>query len=134
MKKRKRSAIKKSLWGNVSKVIRLKPADSNGYVKCATCDTVKHYKEMQAGHFIPQAQGDACRYIEENIHPQCYRCNINLGGNGPEYNAYMLEMYGQEMIDYLRAKSRTTVKFSIPDLEDMESEWKERLNGLLDSH
>jgi len=131
MKKRKRSVIKKSLWGYISKVIRLKYADDNGYVKCVTCNTIKHYKELQAGHFIPQAQGDACRYIEENIHPQCYRCNINLGGNGAEYYPYMLDMYGQELIDDLRALSKTTVKFTESDLLDMETEWKERLSGLI---
>lgn len=129
-KKRKRSAIKKSLWGYISKVIRLKYADHNGYVKCSTCNTIKHYKEMQAGHFIPQAQGDSIRYIEENIHPQCYRCNINLGGNGAEYYPFMLDMYGQELIDDLRLLSNTTVKFTEADLLDMEKEWKERLDDI----
>jgi len=85
---------------------------------------------MQAGHFIPQAQGDACRYIEENIHPQDYRCNINLGGNGPEYNAYMLDMYGQEKIDELRALSKTTVKLTTSDLLELEEYFSERLKAV----
>ena len=85
---------------------------------------------MQAGHFVPQAQGDAIRYLEENIHPQCYRCNINLGGNGPEYNAFMLETYGQDMIDELRRLSNTTVKLSLSDLEDLIAEFQEKLTDL----
>jgi 6-pyruvoyl-tetrahydropterin synthase len=132
MKKRKRSAIKKSLWGFISKVIRMEFADDNGYVKCATCNTVKHYKELQAGHFIPQAQGDAIRYVEENIHPQCYRCNINLGGNGAEYYPYMIDMYGVEFVDELRQLSKTTRKFSETELLDMEAEWKARYKLLND--
>ena len=130
--KKKRSTIKKRLWKVISEYIRRKHADDNGYVSCVTCGITKHWKEMQAGHFIPQAQGDACRYIEENIHPQDYRCNINLGGNGPEYNAYMLEMYGQEKINELRRLSKTTVKLSISDLEDLEAEYKALLNNLDD--
>jgi len=130
-KKINRSAIQKRLWTVISRVIRLKYADENGYASCVTCGATKHYKDLQAGHYVPQAQGDACRYIEENIHPQCYRCNINLGGNGPEYNAYMLDMYGQDMIDELRRLSKTTVKFTESDLLDMEAEWKERLSGLI---
>ena len=132
MVKKKRSTIKKRLWKVISEYIRRKHADDNGYVSCVTCGITKHWKEMQAGHFIPQAQGDACRYIEENIHPQDYRCNINLGGNGPEYNAYMLEMYGQEKIDELRRLSKTTVKLSISDLEELEAEYNALLNNLDD--
>lgn len=133
MAKQKRSTIKKRLWKVISEYIRRKYADDNGYCSCVTCGITKHWKEMQAGHFIPQAQGDACRYIEENIHPQDYRCNVNLGGNGPEYNAFMLDMYGQEKIDELRALSKTTAKFTIPDLLEMEIEYKQLLENLNDT-
>ena len=67
---------------------------------------------MQAGHFIPQAQGNAVKWDLRNIHPQCYRCNINLGGNGAEYYPFMEETYGKEVIDELRQRSNTTVKIS----------------------
>ncbi len=131
MKKIKRSVLKKRIWKVISLYIRLKYADDNGYVSCVTCGITKHYKQMQAGHFVPQAQGDACRYIEENIHPQDYRCNINLGGNGIEYNAFMLDTYGQEKIDELRKLSRTTAKLSLDDLLEIEREYKELLNNLM---
>ncbi len=119
------------MWKVISLYIRLKYADDNGYVSGVTCGITKHYKQMQAGHFVPQAQGDACRYIEENIHPQDYRCNINLGGNGIEYNAFMLNTYGQEKIDELRKLSRTTAKLSLDDLLEIEREYKELLNNLM---
>lgn len=125
-----KSALKKKLWSLTSEYIRRKFSDEFGMCKCATCETTKHWKEMQAGHFVPKAQGNAVYFVEENIHPQCYRCNINLGGNGPEYNAYMLEMYGQEKIDELRRLSNTTVKFSVSDYEEMIAEVKKRLEEL----
>lgn len=37
---------------------------------------------MHAGHFISKAIGGNELYFhEENVHAQCYNCNINLGGN-----------------------------------------------------
>lgn len=124
------SKLKKDLWKLTSQYVRLSHSDSNGYVKCVTCGIIKHYKEMQAGHFIPQAQGNAVKFDLRNIHPQCYRCNINLGGNGPEYYPFMLNTYGQEVVDELRFKSNTTVKFTKNDLNVMIEDMKTKLNEL----
>ena len=85
---------------------------------------------MQAGHFIPQAQGNAVRFDLRNIHVQCYRCNINLGGNGPEYYPFMLEKYGQDVIDELRKLSNTSVKFTAPELQDMIKEMERKIEGI----
>lgn len=95
-----------------------------------TCGSTKHWKELQAGHFIPKKKGNAVYFVEENIHPQCYQCNINLGGYGAMYNKYMLETYGQEKIDELLALTQTTLKLTIQDLKDIETYYKEALDGL----
>jgi hypothetical protein len=95
-----------------------------------TCGKTKHFKEMQAGHFIPKKKGNAVYFVEENIHPQCYQCNINLGGYGAMYNKYMLEMYGQEKIDELLNLAKTKLKFTVDDLIDIENDYKERLKLL----
>ena len=71
MKKKKLSTVKKRVWTLISRYIRLKNADHNGYVSCVTCGSTKHYKELQAGHFIPQAQGNAVKFDLRNIAPQC---------------------------------------------------------------
>lgn len=80
---------------------------------------------MQAGHFVPKKKGNAVYYVEENIHPQCYQCNINLGGYGAMYNKFMLETYGQEKIDELLALAGTKLKLTEQDLLDLETEYKE---------
>ena len=85
---------------------------------------------MQAGHFVPKKKGNAVYFVEENIHPQCYQCNINLGGYGAMYNKFMLDTYGQEKIDELLDLAQTTVKFTVNDLLDMEDYFKERLQEL----
>ena len=109
----KLSTLTKKRWKLTSKYIRLTYADPHtGMSHCVTCGKVYHYKDLQAGHFIPQAQGNAVKWDFRNIHPQCYRCNINLGGNGAEYYPFMEEVYGKEVINELRALSNTTVKIS----------------------
>ena len=125
-----RSKLKKRLWKIISEYIRRKFADHAGYTTCVTCGTTKHWKELQAGHWIPQAKGDAVRYEEENIHPQCFRCNVNLSGNAGEYYKYMLSMYGLEGMDRLVEQSNQVKKFTVNDLLEIEKDYKERLSEL----
>ena len=127
----KASTLKKKLWRLTSEYVRLSSVDANGYCSCVTCGRTEHYKKMQAGHFIPQAQGNAVRFDLRNIHVQCYRCNINLGGNGPEYYPFMLEKYGQDVIDELRKLSNTSVKFTAPELQDMIKEMERKIEELM---
>jgi len=131
-KKSSRKAKKDKLWELTSKYIRLRQADQNGNVNCVTCGQQMYWEKdgAQAGHFVPQAQGDAVRFDLRNIHVQCFRCNINLGGNGPEYNAFMLKTYGQETIDELRRLSNTTVKYTEADFDDMITTINELIDGL----
>lgn len=125
------STVKRRLWTLVSRYIRQKYADPHtGMCSCVTCGVTKHWKEMQAGHFIPKKKGNSIYFVEENIHPQCYQCNINLGGYGAMYNKFMLETYGQEKIDELLELAQTTVKFSVHDLLEMERDYMELLDNL----
>lgn len=100
--------LRDKAWSLTSQYIRLREADEDGYCRCVTCGITKHWKEQQAGHFIPQARGNAIRWDLRGISPQCYRCNINLGGNGAEYTIYMLDRYGREVVDDLRRVASTT--------------------------
>ena len=125
----KLSTLTKKRWKLTSQYVRQSQSDPHtGIGQCVTCGEVKHYKELQAGHFIPQAQGNAVKWDLRNIHPQCYRCNINLGGNGAEYYPYMEEVYGKEVIDELRRLSNTSVKITRQE----HQEAIEDLNKLLE--
>jgi len=38
-------------------IVRIKASDENGFVKCVTCSTVRHYKDdMAGGHFIERGR------------------------------------------------------------------------------
>lgn len=67
--------LKKELDRVFSIHIRQKYADKNGMVKCYTCSTVKHWRKMQNGHWIPR-NNLATRFSESNCRPQCVGCNM----------------------------------------------------------
>lgn len=74
-KKPSQAKLKKKLDTIFSQYIRLKYADQNGMVHCYTCSTVKHWKEIQNGHWIPR-NNLATRFSEDNCRPQCVACNM----------------------------------------------------------
>lgn len=57
---------------------------------------------LHAGHFIPSSTcGIRLRYDLRNIRPQCFFCNIHLGGNGSEFYRKLVQEVGQEAVDTL---------------------------------
>lgn len=130
-KKKSRKLLKKTAWDLLSKIIRLKYADDNGYCSCVSCGTTKHWSEMQAGHFIPKAKGNVVYFLEENIHPQCVSCNMFQDGNLTPYTLFMIDTYGRDEVDRLQAMVTEKLKITEADYEDMIEEYKGRLKILL---
>lgn len=114
-------------WELTSKYVRLREADEDGFNRCVTCGITKPWQELQAGHFVPQAQGNAARWDLRNIHPQCFRCNINLGGNGAEYGPYIRDRYGAEGLDEIRKLAGQTRPMRRADYEAIIDEMAKRL-------
>lgn len=52
--------------------------------KCFTCGKRLRYADRQAGHFIPRVV-KWTRWDLDNIHTQCYECNVQKGGNLSRY-------------------------------------------------
>lgn len=122
---------KKVAWDLLSKIIRLENSDPNGYCTCVTCGTTKHWTELQAGHYIPKAQGNAVYFLEKNIHPQCVECNMFRGGNLKRYTAYMIETYGHEEVTHLYKTKNESIKISDSDYKNMIISFKYRLAQLM---
>lgn len=100
-----------------STYIRLKDA-VGAKARCVTCGAVRHYKEMQNGHFIPRGNFPV-RWDEMNCHVQCKHCNETLNGNLTKYKIYMISKYGVQAVEELKLKSVTGPKISTPDLREM---------------
>lgn len=94
--------LKKELDAIFSKYIRLKYADESGMVACYTCSTVKHWKEMQNGHWIPR-NNLATRFEERNCRPQCVGCNMFNRGRPDEF-AVRLIREGENLEGLIKTK------------------------------
>jgi hypothetical protein len=99
----------------LQKLVRMKAADSYGMAECVTCGVRKHWKELQGGHFISRVK-TAHKLLEENIHPQCQRCNGPLRGNPIPYSLYMIDTYGREFVDELERTKNQGIKYCRADL------------------
>ena len=63
-------------------------------------------------------------FDEDNVHGQCYNCNINLGGNQYEY----AKRLGLTKAEILSAKKRRISKWSEEDYLNKIEHYK-KLNG-----
>ena len=119
-------SLKKKAWTLLSKAIRLEAADKNGICKCVTCGQQKPWKEIQAGHLV-SGRTNGILFDERGIFPQCYSCNCCRQGMGPEYTLFIIENYGQGLVDELIQKRREAVTFTRGELEEMIEGYKERI-------
>lgn len=113
----------------LQKLVRLKPADDNGYVRCVTCGEWAHWKDMQGGHFISR-KSTKWKLVEENVHPQCPGCNgfLMKYGNGKQiYTAWMIDHYGREMVDHMLATCGETKKYTRSEVADIAADFKAQI-------
>lgn len=97
---------KQRAWEWCSKYIRLRDSIEN-IGTCCTCGKwISAFSRDcgDAGHFIPRGIGGSSGvyFDERNIHLQCKRCNKWGHGRPVEYQQFMLNKYGQKVIDELK--------------------------------
>ena len=114
----KRSSYVRTLDDVFSHYLRQKYADDNGFVRCYTCDTVLHWKDIQCGHYYSRGS-QATRWDEKDCRPQCYSCNVGKNGNYPVFAERLRDEIGDDGMDELKRLSHATSKFSRPDLLDL---------------
>lgn len=95
--------IEKRLDKLVQTVQRCEGADENWTAICVTCGRrVNCFGKncMQGGHFIPRGC-KITRWVGENVHPQCTRCNGFLNGNYIMYSRWMQVHYPEDYLHLL---------------------------------
>tara|TARA_R100001460_G_scaffold94390_1_gene136470 strand:- start:391 stop:789 length:399 start_codon:yes stop_codon:yes gene_type:complete len=123
-KKLSRSKLVKKLDTVFSKYIRISSADKNGYCTCVTCGVVKHWKEIQAGHFMSRKHYST-RWDERNVASQCVSCNMFKQGEQYKFSLFL----GKDQAEVLYLKSKETVKFTNNELEEMIKDYEAKLNN-----
>jgi len=116
--------LKRKLWSLFSEYIRRRDADIDGNTKCISCPIIKHWKEMDCGHFLPKSLGLSVYFLEKNTAAQCQKCNLSLQGNQYNYALALKARYGDSVIDELEAIKNTPAKFSRVDYEEMIEKYK----------
>lgn len=100
--KRKRrtpeARLRVQLWELCKEIIRKRYGNI-----CYTCGKEGlSGSSWQTGHFIPRSVcGAYLRYDLRNLRPQCYRCNIDLSGNGAVFYRNLVRDEGQAYVDTL---------------------------------
>lgn len=113
----------------LQKLVRLKAADDNGMVSCVTCGVWRHWKDMQGGHFIGR-RSTKWKLVEENCHPQCVGCNgflMNHGNGKQIYTAWMIDMYGRELVDHMLATCGETKKYTRSEVAEIVADFKAQI-------
>jgi hypothetical protein len=106
-----------------------KSYDIGGYVKCYTCGSVKPCKGgihgIHAGHYVSRKSWKTMFHLD-NIRPQCYDCNVHLGGNRKEFEKRLNLEKGYDIAGELLRLSNTidASKRSIEVLKAMGKQFR----------
>ena len=117
MRKISRKGLVKKLDKLFSEYIRTRYA-MDDMVRCITCNTIRHWKEIDAGHFCSRRHYST-RWNSTNVQNQCKKCNGFMGGENYLFGKYLDKTHGVGTADELIKLSRQITKFTDQDLKDM---------------
>jgi len=87
-------------------------ARGKGYF-CISCS--KPSNQLQAGHFYSAGNYPRLRHEENNVWPQCLKCNFHLHGNLIEYRRMLIAKIGLKEVEKLdiiaQSSKRQTFKW-----------------------
>ena len=109
-----------------SRYIRLRDSDSNGMCKCITCDTVKHWKDMDCGHFQSRRY-TATRYHEQNANAQCQRCNKYQSGEQYLHGKEIDLKFGSGTAEFITKLARSIYKLNKNEVMSIAKEYKSKM-------
>ena len=124
-KKKTASKLRKEVDKWFSLWVRISNSDEYGMCTCITCGTRKHWKEIQAGHFMSRRHM-ATRWHEDNVKPQCVKCNMYSQGEQFKF----AQALGLKLANKMQKISVTSVKYTANELEYMVMDLKKKVKEL----
>ena len=112
-----------------SQFVRLRATDDRGLGECYTCGSVRHWSEVDAGHFMSRACMST-RFDELNVQFQCKRCNGFRSGEQYLFAKHLDQQYGEGTAERLLIESKKTRKFTRDELEQMFHHYKRKVDEL----
>ncbi len=109
--------------------VRLRGANNDGNVPCCSCGKVVFWRDVDAGHFIPR-QNKSTRYHEKNVFPQCRKCNRFDNGNPAGYAKFLINNFGDGILDELIYLSHQAKKWTQFEIDNMRDYYKQQAKEL----
>lgn len=124
----KNGSYKKLLWRFLSLYVRQR----DGGV-CISCGKKDHWRNTDAGHYIPKTAGLSTYFDERNVNCQCTRCNRWMHGNLSAYAVAMRKKYGDNILEELDEQRKVVRKISTEEYKKLVEEYKNKLldNGYI---
>jgi hypothetical protein len=135
-KMNKKQFYSSTAWKHFSKYVLTYYANKEGYVKCATCTSIKHVsdKELHLGHLIKVFDGNSSNFSvafdERNVLPQCSKCNTFQGGRELEMLEAIKKKFGNDVYDQLKFKKRQFYKLDKVELKEISDHYREKLKKI----
>lgn len=123
------SSAKKTCDEWFSRYVRIRDANNNGLCKCVTCDTVKHWREMDCGHFQSRRY-TATRWHEQNAHSQCQGCNKYQAGEQYKHGKAINDLYGEGTAEFITQLSRSLHKMNKSEIMELARYYKQETETL----
>jgi hypothetical protein len=116
---KKHSAWEEDLQKLVNKWVRVVRDRDLPCISCGTTVTVR----WEAGHYISRGANNTLRFVLDNIHKQCHRCNVQLSSNAVMYRSGLVKKIGAERVEWLEGP-HPVKKLSIPELKEQIAHYK----------
>lgn len=118
---------------SLQKLVRLKAADSNGYLSCVSCDKRLHWKEAQGGHLIERGK-TAVKLLEEQVNPQCPSCNLfgmrYRSSTVLAYRRFMVDRHGEDFVQWIESEARKVKKYTRSEVAEIKADFDQRIAEL----
>lgn len=101
------SVLQRKLWEECRRIIKKKYGNV-----CYTCGAKElTSSNWQIGHMLAKASvGAYLKYDLRLLRPQCFRCNIHMGGAGAMFVENMRRLEGNTYVDAIFSDKKITVK------------------------
>ena len=84
---------------------------------CISCGTTQS-DAWHAGHYKTAKAYPELRFDENNVHKQCFHCNVNLSGNIEGYRKGLLQRIGKVALDELESHTPQE-KLSLAEIKEL---------------
>jgi hypothetical protein len=95
---------------------------------CISCERSTGAK-VNAGHYLTVGAHPELRFEPLNCHLQCEHCNCYLSGNLIRYRQRLIEVIGQDMVDWLEGP-HDPKKYTIEDIKEIKARYSKMAREL----